>query len=89
MKTEMRNLSHEFQRLYCDAAVFEGFSAVHPISFSRVLPFQADDPVVDDPRLLAAEMTHLASPNEETRIGVVEAFGQCGLLSAEDVANLR
>lgn len=89
MKTETPVFSEDFQRLYCDSTVFDGFSALHPISFARVLPFQADDPVVDNPHLLAAEAAHLANPNGETRLGVVEAFGQCGLLSAEDVANVR
>jgi len=81
-------LSEDFQRLYCDPAVFEHFSALHPISFSRVLPFQAEDPVMDDARLLAAEAAHLANPNDATRRDVVEAYRRCGLLSWEDAANL-
>jgi hypothetical protein len=39
MNIETQPLSDGFQRLYCDATVFDGFSAFHPISFSRVLPF--------------------------------------------------
>jgi hypothetical protein len=89
MKSEMPVLSEDFQRLYCDASVFESFSALHPISFTRVLPFQADDPVVDDVRLLAAETAYLANPNNACGLAVVEAFGGCGLLSAADVANLK
>ena len=88
MKNQEPNLSGEFQRLYCDAAVFEGFSAWHPISFTRVLPFQAQDSVVDDARLLAAEAALLAAPAAATRQAVVEALGAGGLLSAEDLANL-
>ena len=75
--------------MYCDAAVFENFSAWHPIRFTRVLPFQAEDPVADDPRLLAAEAAHLANPGVATRLAVVEAFGRFGLLSAEEVASLK
>jgi len=82
-------LSDGFQRLYCDATVFEGFSAFHPISFSRVLPFQAQDPVMDDQRLIDAEVAHLASRNDDTRRDVVEAYRQCGLLADEDAANLK
>src|ERR1039457_179852 len=89
MNTEILQLSDGFQRLYCDATVFEGFSALHPISFSRVLPFQAQDPVVDDARLIAAEEAHLASRNDQTRRGVVEAYSQCGLLPAADADNLK
>ena len=54
-----------------------------------MLPFQAADPVVDDPRLLAAEAVHLANPNAANRLAVLEAFGQCGLLSAEDMAHMQ
>lgn len=82
-------LSDGFQRLYCDATVFEGFSAFHPISFSRVLPFQAGDPVVDDERLIGAEEAHLANRNDMTRREVIEAYSRCGLLSEEDAANLN
>ena len=82
-------LSENFQRLYCDAAVFENFSAWHPIRFSRVLPFQAADPVIDDARLLAAEAAHLSNPDLANRLAVVGAFALCGLLSAEDADNLK
>jgi hypothetical protein len=89
MKTEAPVLSENFQRLYCDARAFEGFSALHPVDFTRVLPFQAEDPVADEPRLLAAEAAHLANPNEMTRLAVVDAFARCNLLSASDAANLK
>ena len=89
METETPVLSEAFQRLYCDAAVFEGFSASHPIRFNRVLPFQAQDPVLDEHNLLAAEAAHLANPSHANRLAVVEAFGRFGLLSAEDAANLK
>jgi hypothetical protein len=82
-------LSDGFQRLYCDAAVFEGFSAFNPISFKRVLPFQPDDRVVDDPNLIEAEVAHLADRNDETRRLVIDAYAASGLLSEEDAANLR
>src|ERR1051326_4935787 len=85
----MSDLSEDFQRLYCDDALFGAFCALHPISFTRVLPFQAEDPIMDNRGLLAAETRHLANPNEVTRLAVAEAFGQCGLLSASDVASLE
>lgn len=77
------------KQLYCDAAVFEAFSAWHPISFRRVLPFQAQDPVVDDSRLIAAEAAHLASRTDATRRDVVEVYRQCGLLSEKEAASLK
>jgi hypothetical protein len=89
MNPETRQLSAGFQQLYCDAAVFEAFSAWHPISFRSVLPFQAQAPVVDDPRLIAAEAAHLASRTDATRRDVVEAFFQCGLLSEQEAASLK
>ena len=89
MKTETPAWSEDFQWLYCDAGVYEGFSALRPISFARVLPFQAEDPAMDDARLLAAEAAHLAAPDDATRLAVVEAFGRCGLISAPEAANLR
>lgn len=85
----MPSLSNEFQQLYCDAAIYENFSAQHPISFKRVLPFQPQDSVVDDQRLLDAESAHLASQNNDTRVAVVDAYALCGLMSAEDTANLK
>ena len=89
MNTETQTLSDGFQRLYCDATVFEGFSAFHPIGFSRVLPFQAQDPVVDDARLIGAEEAHLADRNDMTRREVIEAYSRCGLLPEEEAANLK
>ena len=89
MNTETPVFSVAFQRLYCDATVFEGFSVLHPICFNRVLPFQAEDPVMDDARLLSAEAAHLANPAPATRLAVTEAFGHCGLLPTEDVAGLK
>lgn len=88
MSVESPHFSDGFRRLYCNPEVFATFSTWHPISFRRVLPFQAEDPVADDPRLIAAEEAHLADPNEVTRRGVVEAFRQCGLLLPEDAAIL-
>ncbi|HXI68907.1 MAG TPA: hypothetical protein VNN22_00970 [Verrucomicrobiae bacterium] len=82
-------LSAGFQRLYCDAAVFDAFSAWHPVHFRRVLPFQTEDPVMDDPRLIAAEEAHLAGRTDATRRDVVEAYRQCGLLSEEEAASLN
>jgi hypothetical protein len=69
--------------------VFASFSDFHLISFARVLPFQPQDPLVDDRQLLYAEEAHLADRTDETRQRVVEAYGRCGLLPAEDVANLN
>jgi hypothetical protein len=89
MKTEAPVLSENFQRLYCNAGAFEGFSALHPVDFKRVLPFPAGDPVVDDSSLLAAEAAHLADPSEMTRLAVVDAFAGCNLLSASDAVNLK
>ena len=37
-----------FKRLYCDETLLDSFSAFHPISFKRVLPFQSPDEAVDD-----------------------------------------
>jgi tetratricopeptide (TPR) repeat protein len=82
-------LSEDFQRLYCDAAVFEPFSVLHPISFKRVLPFQSTAEVVDDRQLLETEAAHLAGRNDATRRAVVEEYFRCGLLEEMDAANLR
>jgi tetratricopeptide (TPR) repeat protein len=81
--------SDGFERLYCDTAVFEPFSTLHPISFARVLPFQPDDPVVDDPGLLGAEAAHLAARNDLTRGEVINAYARYGLLSAEDAGHVK
>ena len=89
MKTEIPPFSSGFQQLYCDATVFDPFSALHPISFRRVLPFQAADPVVDDPRLVCAEQAHLAERNDDTRRAVLDAYFKCGLLEKEDADNLK
>jgi len=89
MNSEAPVLSANFQRLYGDAAVYQGMSRLFPIDFTRVLPFQAEDLVADHVRLLAAETAHLAAPNEATRLGVLEGFGECGLLMPADVANLK
>ena len=75
--------------MYCNAAAFENFSPWHPVCFTRVLPIQPADPVIDDPLLLASEAAYLANPNIANRLAVVEAFGRCGLLSQQDAANLK
>ena len=82
-------ISSAFQQLYCNPAVFASFSDFHPISFARVLPFQPQEPLVDDRQLLYAEEAHLAEQTDETRLRIVEAYGRCGLLPAEEVANLK
>ncbi len=74
MATDIRLLSEGFQRLYCDRSVYDSFSAFHPISFARVLPFQSQDPVVDDELLIGAEEAHLADRNDMTRREVIEAL---------------
>jgi tetratricopeptide (TPR) repeat protein len=89
MKTEIPPFSGGFQQLYCDAAVFDPFSALHPINFRRVLPFQAGDPVVDDQCLLGAEQAHFTERNDDTRRAVVDAYFNCGLLEKEDADNLK
>jgi len=82
-------LSDGFRRLYCDASVFGSFSSFHPISFARVLPFQSQDPAVDDPHLIGAEEAHLANRNDLTRREVIEAFGGCSLLPVADAGNVK
>jgi len=89
MTTEIPPFSSGFQQMYCDAAVYDPFSALHPISFQRVLPFQAADPVVDDPRLVLAEQAHLAERNDDTRRAVVDAYLNWGLLEKESADNLK
>jgi len=86
---DVSRLSLAFQALYCDPAVFASFSNFHPISFARVLPFMADDVVMDHHQLLVAEEALLAGASDEAKLRVVEGFSQCGLLSSEEVANLR
>lgn len=89
MKTDMPVLSEDFQRLYCDPPVFDQFSALHPVSFTRVLPFQVQDMAADHAYLLAAEAAHLADPNDDTRSAVLDAFGRSELLSNAEVANVK
>ncbi|HWC60148.1 MAG TPA: hypothetical protein VHC44_10690 [Verrucomicrobiae bacterium] len=86
---DVSRFSLAFQALYCNPAVFASFSSFHPISFTRVLPFRADDAVMDNHQLLTAEEAFLAAPSDETRLRVVEAFARCGLLPEEDAANLK
>jgi tetratricopeptide (TPR) repeat protein len=81
--------SDGFQRLYCDATLYDPFSELHPVRFARVLPFQPEDPVVDDGRLLGAEVAHLADRNELTRREVIDAYARCGLLSEADADNVK
>jgi tetratricopeptide (TPR) repeat protein len=75
--------------LYCDASVYDPFSAFHPISFRRVLPFQSQDPVADDPGVLEAEAAHLACQHDNTRRGVVDAYARYGLLSPAEADNVK
>ena len=89
MSLEMPVLSDDFKRLYCDAAVFDIFSAFNPISFRRVLPFQYQDEGVDDDLLLHAEDAHLLEQNDDTRRAVVDEYVRCGLLPETDTSNLR
>lgn len=89
MITETPTLSETFRQLYCDPSVFEGFSSLHPVSFNRVLPFQADDRVFDHPHVLAAETAYLSRPDTANRQAVVESYGQVGLLTAEEATNLK
>jgi tetratricopeptide (TPR) repeat protein len=89
MPTPVSAQSPGFQQLYSDAAVYDPFSALHPISFRRVLPFQAEDPVVDDQRLVCAEQAHLAERNDHNRRALVDAYLDCGLLEKEDADNLK
>src|SRR4051794_2264601 len=89
MNPENVHRSDEFIRLYGDAGVFNPFSAFHPVSFQRVLPFQSGDPAADDRELLAAEEAHLAERSERRRLDVVDAYARCGLLPRADAINLR
>jgi hypothetical protein len=89
MATDLPLFSEGFQRLYCDPSVFASFSTFHPISFVRVLPFQSQDRVLDDARLIRAEAAHLVNQNDQTRREVIEAYGQCDLLSAAEADNVK
>lgn len=81
--------SDAFQRLYCDPAIFEAFSTRYPVNLNRALPFQPQDPVVDDPRLLNAELAHLADQNDNSRRAVIHEYARSGLLTDEDAANVK
>jgi tetratricopeptide (TPR) repeat protein len=89
MTTDIPTFSDGFQRLYCQASAYAPFSTFHPISFARVLPFQPQDQVVDDERLIATEQAHLADRNVNTRREVIEAYAGCGLLPDEDADNVK
>ena len=89
MTTETPFWSSDFRRLYCDATAFDSFSALHPISFKRVLPFQSPDEAVDDRNLIAAEEAHLAERSDATRRGVVEEYVRCGLLQESEATDLK
>jgi len=89
MTSDIPLLSDGFQRLYCDASVFALFSTFHPISFARVLPFQSQDPVVDDHDLIYAEEAQLADRNDNTRQDVIEAYNKCGLLPEAEADNVK
>jgi tetratricopeptide (TPR) repeat protein len=88
MNPEMSFLSADFKRLYCDAAVFDSISVLHPISFRRVLPFQYQEEGVDDRRLLEAEEAHLLEQNDDTRRAVVDEYLRCGLLQETEARDL-
>src|SRR5258706_11764527 len=81
--------SEDFRRLYCDAAIFDPFSAFHPISFRRVLPYPLEETVVDDPHLIGAEDALLAQNSDESRLRVVEEYLRCGLLAEADAIAVR
>jgi hypothetical protein len=82
-------LSADFNQLYCDATVFESFSAFNPISFRRVLPFQHQNEGVDDAHLLRAEEAHRAEQNDSTRAAIVDEYSRCGLLGESEAGDLR
>jgi len=69
--------------------VFDSFSAFHPISFKRVLPFQSPHEAVDDRNLIEAEEAHLAERCDATRRNVIEEYFRCGLLPEGEAASLR
>ena len=84
----MALLSGDFRRLYCEAAVFDPFSAFHPISFWRLLPYPSEETVVDDHLLICAEAVQLAQNSDESRLRVVEQYLRCGLLAEADAINV-
>jgi len=81
--------SEEFRRLYCDAAIFDPFSAFHPISFRRLLPYPSEEPAVDNPQLIGAEEALLVRNSDENRLRIVEEYLRCGLLAEEDAIAVR
>jgi tetratricopeptide (TPR) repeat protein len=85
----MALLSEDFRRLYCDAAIFDPFSAFHPISFRRLLPYPTEETILDDRQLLRAEEAQLVQNTDESRLRVVEAYLRRGLLTEEDAINVR
>lgn len=89
MSSEIPVFSAAFQGLYCEPSAFVPFSSVHPISFHRILPFQAQDVVMDEPALLSAEAAHLVDPNDLTRGEVIEAYARFGLCSAEEADQVK
>src|SRR5512138_1592426 len=89
LSMEAPQLSADFQRLYCDKTIFTSFSALHPIRFSRVLPFQHPDEGVDDGDLLRAEANHLAKQCDATRLAVVDEYSRCGLIEETEAGQLR
>lgn len=89
MNPGMCTFSAEFQRLYGDVTVFDSFSALHPINFRRVLPFQHPDEGADEAGLLRAEEALLADNNEATRLAVLDEYTRCGLLRETEAADLR
>jgi tetratricopeptide (TPR) repeat protein len=85
----MAFLSDDFSRLYCDAAIFDPFSAFHPISFRRLLPYSSEESVVDDQQLISAEEAQLAQNSDESRLRVVEEYLRCGLLAEVEATNVK
>ena len=88
MNAEAPRFSSGFMQLYCRTEIFASFSALHPVHFGRVLPFQSHEPVVDNQDLLQAEQAYLADQSDDTRRGIINAFLQCGLMQREDAHNV-
>src|SRR2546421_5607225 len=89
MMSDTSQLSDDFRRVYCNGAVFDSFSAFHPISFKRVLPFQSHEQVVDDQQLLYAEETCLTDHSEDTRRNLLDEYLRCGLLAGTEATDLK
>ena len=89
MNKENPVLSADFKRLYCDASVYESFSALHPVSFRRVLPFQHTEEGVDHRHLLLVEEAYLALQSEYGRQAIVAEYARCGLLEETEAQALR